>query len=63
MRGMPGMVSLHIISMHTKNVKRTGAEPATQRGRPGKQARMDRIEMAGHLIRRLHQQSTQVFQL
>ncbi|MFO1192301.1 MAG: MarR family transcriptional regulator [Rhodoferax sp.] len=23
---------------------------------------MDRIEMAGHLIRRLHQQSTQVFQ-
>ncbi len=24
---------------------------------------MDRIEMAGHLIRRLHQQSTQVFQV
>lgn len=24
--------------------------------------RMDRVEMAGHLIRRLHQQSTQVFQ-
>ncbi len=23
---------------------------------------MDRIEMAGHLIRRLHQHSTQVFQ-
>ncbi|MDH4053100.1 MAG: MarR family transcriptional regulator, partial [Rubrivivax sp.] len=23
---------------------------------------MDRIEMAGHLIRRLHQQSTQIFQ-
>jgi len=28
----------------------------------GEGARMDRIEMAGHLIRRLHQQSTQVFQ-
>jgi MarR family transcriptional regulator, temperature-dependent positive regulator of motility len=26
------------------------------------EARMDRIKMAGHLIRRLHQQSTQVFQ-
>ena len=27
-----------------------------------KEARMDTIAMAGHLIRRLHQQSTQVFQ-
>jgi DNA-binding MarR family transcriptional regulator len=26
------------------------------------EVRMDRMEMAGHLIRRLHQQSTQVFQ-
>lgn len=26
------------------------------------EARMDRIEMAGHLIRRLHQQSMQIFQ-
>jgi DNA-binding MarR family transcriptional regulator len=48
--------------MHTKNVKRTGAEPATPRGGPRKKAPMDRIEMAGHLIRRLHQQSSQVFQ-
>jgi MarR family transcriptional regulator, temperature-dependent positive regulator of motility len=28
----------------------------------GVENRMDRVDMAGHLIRRLHQQSTQVFQ-
>jgi MarR family transcriptional regulator, temperature-dependent positive regulator of motility len=31
-------------------------------GQQGKVALMDRLEMAGHLIRRLHQQSTQIFQ-
>jgi MarR family transcriptional regulator, temperature-dependent positive regulator of motility len=30
--------------------------------RQQQESAMDRIEMAGHLIRRLHQQSTQVFQ-
>ena len=54
-------VSLHMICIHTKIVKRIGA--ADERGDgSGRKARMDRIEMAGHLIRRLHQQSTQVFQ-
>jgi MarR family transcriptional regulator, temperature-dependent positive regulator of motility len=33
-----------------------------EHGVPRKKTRMDRTAMAGHLIRRLHQQSTQVFQ-
>jgi MarR family transcriptional regulator, temperature-dependent positive regulator of motility len=35
---------------------------ASGSGLQSKEALMDRKEMAGHLIRRLHQQSTQIFQ-
>lgn len=39
-----------------------GGARVARRGLQQTEARMDRSEMAGHLIRRLHQQSTQVFQ-
>jgi MarR family transcriptional regulator, temperature-dependent positive regulator of motility len=49
--------------MHIKIVKRIGARRRSGDVMAGRRkASMDRIEMAGHLIRRLHQQSTQVFQ-
>lgn len=48
--------------MHIKVVKRMAKTRAKGSGVRRTKTRMDRIEMAGHLIRRLHQQSTQVFQ-
>ncbi len=45
------MICMHIVGMQLKIVKRHVNGTF-----------MERIEMAGHLIRRLHQQSTQVFQ-
>jgi DNA-binding MarR family transcriptional regulator len=48
--------------MHTKIVKPADRQPMTGHDRPRMEVRMDRMEMAGHLIRRLHQQSTQIFQ-
>jgi DNA-binding MarR family transcriptional regulator len=51
-----------MICIHIKYVKDMGSTLAMGYGLQRKEARMDRIEMAGHLIRRLHQQSTQVFQ-
>lgn len=37
-------------------------QPTVRTGKPGREARgMEAYAMAGHLIRRLHQQSTQVF--
>lgn len=43
-------------------MKRTDGNHATRRRLQQRDARMDRVEMAGHLIRRLHQKSMQVFQ-
>lgn len=60
---MPRSVSKHMVSMHTKTVKSEAKPPPKSARRPAKAPAMARAEMAGHLIRRLHQQSMQVFQL
>jgi MarR family transcriptional regulator, temperature-dependent positive regulator of motility len=50
-----------MIGIHTKILKRTTDIRENRFGGAAKETPMERIEMAGHLIRRLHQQSTQVF--
>jgi DNA-binding MarR family transcriptional regulator len=51
-----------MICIHINIVKPIVARPVARANPARRHAKMDRIEMAGHLIRRLHQQSTQVFQ-
>lgn len=48
--------------MLSKIVKHNAGDAQRAHGLNDNEAPMDRIAMAGHLIRRLHQQSTQVFQ-